>query len=153
MHVYAGISGGAQERARSCPTRFIRYPAELIDIVRGAGGERIMLRPVLPQDAELMQDFVRSLSAEARRNRFFRTLHELPAALLDRFTSIDYHDHLALLASVLVKARKWRLGKAATWCRSRGSPSSPSPSPMLGRVRVSGVSSSSVSNAALLWRA
>ena len=89
-----------------------RYPAELIDIVRGPGGERIMLRPVLPQDAELMQAFVRGLSAESRRNRFFRTLHELPAALLDHFTSIDYHDHLALLASVLVEGDEAAIGEA-----------------------------------------
>jgi GNAT superfamily N-acetyltransferase len=94
------------------PYTIHRYPAELIDVVRGSAGERIVIRPVLPQDAELMQDFVRGLSAESRRNRFFRTLHELPAALLDRFTSIDYHDHLALLASVLADGEEVVIGEA-----------------------------------------
>jgi GNAT superfamily N-acetyltransferase len=94
------------------PYTIHRYPAELIDIVHGANGERIMLRPVLPQDTELMQDFVRGLSPESRRNRFFRTLHELSAALLHRFTSIDYHDHLALLASVLVDGEEVVIGEA-----------------------------------------
>ena len=94
------------------PYTIHRYPAELIDIVRGRAGERIVIRPVLPQDAEPMQDFVRGLSAESRRNRFFRTLHELPASLLDRFTSIDYHDHLALLASILVDGEEVVIGEA-----------------------------------------
>jgi RimJ/RimL family protein N-acetyltransferase len=94
------------------PYTIHRYPAELIEIVRGAAGERIMLRPVLPQDADLMQDFFRGLSPESRRNRFFRTLHELPSALLDRFTSIDYHDHLAFLASILVEDEEVVIGEA-----------------------------------------
>lgn len=89
-----------------------RYPVELIDIVRGPDGERIVLRPVLPQDAELMQGFVRGLSPESRRNRFFRMLRELPADMLDRFTSVDYHDHLALPASVLIENEEVVIGEA-----------------------------------------
>jgi acetyltransferase len=94
------------------PYTIHRYPAELIDVVRGSAGERIVIRPVLPQDAGLVQDFVRGLSPEARRNRFFRMLRELPAELLDRFTSIDYHDHLALLASVLREGEEVAIGEA-----------------------------------------
>ena len=78
-----------------------RYPAELIDVVRSRTGARVTIRPVLPQDADLVADFFRSLSSASRRNRFFRTLHELPADMLGRFTSVDYHAHLALVATVL----------------------------------------------------
>jgi acetyltransferase len=78
-----------------------RYPAELIDVIRSKAGARITIRPVLPQDADLVADFFRSLSSASRRNRFFRTLHELPADMLDRFTSVDYHAHFALVATVL----------------------------------------------------
>ena len=78
-----------------------RYPAELIDVIRSRTGARVTIRPVLPQDADLIADFFRSLSSASRRNRFFRTLHELPADMLGRFTSVDYHAHLALVATVL----------------------------------------------------
>lgn len=30
-----------------------RYPAELIDVVWLAGGQRVVIRPVLPQDEDL----------------------------------------------------------------------------------------------------
>ena len=55
-----------------------RYPAELIDVVRLVDGSKVTLRPVLPQDADIMQSFVRTLSEESRRNRFFRALRSFP---------------------------------------------------------------------------
>ena len=47
-----------------------RYPAELIDVVRLAGGQRVVIRPVLPQDEGLTADFFRDLPAPARYDRF-----------------------------------------------------------------------------------
>ncbi|KAA2238244.1 GNAT family N-acetyltransferase [Salinarimonas soli] len=47
-----------------------------------------------------MQAFVRDLSPGSRRNRFFRTLHELPQPLLEALTRIDYRTHMALVAEV-----------------------------------------------------
>ena len=47
-----------------------RYPAELIDVVRLAGGQRVVVRPVLPQDEDLTTAFFRNLSAPARYDRF-----------------------------------------------------------------------------------
>src|SRR4051812_6583617 len=104
--------GDRQARSAVVTYMIHRYPAELIDIVHGAGGARIMVRPVLPQDAEPMQAFVRALSPQSRRNRFFRMLRELPPVLLDEFTSVDYHSHLALLASVLIEGEERVIGEA-----------------------------------------
>lgn len=42
-----------------------RYPAELIDIVHLSGGEQITIRPVLPQDEELLASFPRSFGRRA----------------------------------------------------------------------------------------
>jgi len=89
-----------------------RYPAELIDIVHAPDGMRILLRPVLPQDAELVRAFFHGLSPQSRRNRFFRAVGELPASLIRAFTSVDYHDHLALLASVLIEGEEVAIGEA-----------------------------------------
>lgn len=88
-----------------------RYPAELIDVVHLRDGERITIRPILPQDAAIMQAFVQTLSDGARRNRFFRTLRELPADLLRRFTQVDYHQHLALVAEVFTEAGETIVGE------------------------------------------
>lgn len=77
-----------------------RYPAELIDVVHLRGGQRLTLRPVLPQDDDGVADLFRNLSEASRRNRFFRSLRELPPALLHNFTCVDYHAHLALVATV-----------------------------------------------------
>lgn len=77
-----------------------RYPVHLIDVVSLSDGTRLTLRPVLPQDTELMQDYVRGLSREARYMRFMRGLLELPPGLLQEFTSIDYQAHMALIATV-----------------------------------------------------
>jgi acetyltransferase len=77
-----------------------RYPAHLIDVVRVADGNRVTIRPTLPQDTELQRTFFRSLSAESRYFRFMTRLNELPESLAERFASIDYRAHVALLAEV-----------------------------------------------------
>jgi acetyltransferase len=72
----------------------------------------VTIRPMLPQDAELQREFFRSLSAKSRYYRFMTWLNELPEALLERFTSIDYRSHLALLAEVFEGGRETMIGEA-----------------------------------------
>ena len=74
------------------------YPTRLIDRWRLAGGRRVTVRPVLPQDAPLEQSLVRGLSAEARYNRFFNPIRELSPGQLEQMTQIDYRRHVALVA-------------------------------------------------------
>jgi acetyltransferase len=88
-----------------------RYPAELIDVVHIAGG-RVVIRPVLPQDAELTGAFFRALSAPARYDRFLSPMRELPEGLLRRFSEIDYSDHLALVAEVFIAGRERVIAEA-----------------------------------------
>ncbi len=88
------------------------YPVHLIDVVRLAGASRVIIRPALPQDAELQQDFFRALSAKSRYGRFMTPLTELPEALVQRFSSIDYTSHLALLAEVFIGGRQTMIGEA-----------------------------------------
>jgi acetyltransferase len=90
-----------------------RYPVHLIDVVRIADGNRVTIRPSLPQDADLQRAFFRTLSAEARYCRFMTRLTELPEALAERFANIDYRHHLALLAEVFDQAgRETMIGEA-----------------------------------------
>jgi acetyltransferase len=75
-----------------------RYPAHLIRTPVLRDGRSVTVRPVLPQDAPLMQDFVRGLSPVARYRRFLVGMPELTPMLLDRFTQVNYDEHLALVA-------------------------------------------------------
>jgi acetyltransferase len=56
------------------------------------------LRPIRPEDATLLQAFVRGLSSQSRYMRFISHLQELPAQMLVRYTQIDYDRELALVA-------------------------------------------------------
>jgi GNAT superfamily N-acetyltransferase len=75
-------------------------------------GECVTLRPVTPDDAEALQAYVRALSPEARYNRFFGALQELPPAELERVTHLDCRYDLALLAAIGVGATSIVIGEA-----------------------------------------
>lgn len=89
-----------------------RYPAELIDVVRLTAGERVVIRPVLPQDRELLNAFFHGLSADARCSRFMHPVSELSSELLQQFTQVDYANHVALVAEVFVDGCEVVIGEA-----------------------------------------
>lgn len=89
-----------------------RYPADLIDIVYLGDGGRVVVRPVLPQDADLTGAFFKGLSAPARYDRFMTNVRELPSSLLNRFTAVDYEHHLALVATTLVNGEESVIAEA-----------------------------------------
>jgi acetyltransferase len=89
-----------------------RYPTHLIDVVQLANGSGVVVRPPLPQDCGLQRAFVRSLSDEARHFRFMTKLSELPEAMAELFTSIDYRGHVALIATVYADAGETMIGEA-----------------------------------------
>jgi acetyltransferase len=62
------------------------------------GGGEYTVRPVHPDDATMLQEFVRKLSPESRYFRFVSSMQELPATMLSRFTLIDYDREMALVA-------------------------------------------------------
>ncbi len=65
--------------------------------LRGGGGE-YTLRPIHPDDAQMLQDLVQNLSAESRYSRFVSSMRELPPSMLARFTRIDCDREMALVA-------------------------------------------------------
>ena len=64
------------------------------------GGGLYTIRPIHPDDADMLQALVRGLSQESRYFRFASTLPELPMRMLARFTLIDYDREMALVAVV-----------------------------------------------------
>ncbi|HVL77414.1 MAG TPA: bifunctional acetate--CoA ligase family protein/GNAT family N-acetyltransferase [Noviherbaspirillum sp.] len=74
------------------------YPADFEQTWPMRGGGRYTVRAIHPDDAEMLQDFVRRMSPESRYNRFVSTMRELSVKMLARFTLIDYDREMALVA-------------------------------------------------------
>jgi acetyltransferase len=74
------------------------YPTYLVRSVTLADGASLVIRPITPEDADIEQEFVRNLSAEARYFRFMDALRELSPQMLSHFTQVDYDRHMALVA-------------------------------------------------------
>jgi acetyltransferase len=62
------------------------------------GGDLYSIRPIRPDDADMLQAFVRGMSQESRYFRFASAMPELPARMLARYTLIDYDREMALVA-------------------------------------------------------
>jgi len=70
------------------------------DVVHTRRGEAVMLRVVVPDDAEALQAYVRGLGSRSRYNRFLGALSELPKAVLDDFTHAGRDDRYSLIATM-----------------------------------------------------
>jgi len=73
------------------------YPAELESEMTLRDGTTLRVRPIRPEDAELEQAFVASLSEHTRYMRFMQHLPGLTPQMLARFTQVDYDRELALV--------------------------------------------------------
>ncbi|NYT84064.1 GNAT family N-acetyltransferase [Pollutimonas harenae] len=78
------------------------YPRRLVQAKEFSDGTPWLLRPIRPEDAQPLQDFVRGLSDESRYMRFVSMMRELTPRMLARYTRIDYDRELALVATVQV---------------------------------------------------
>jgi acetyltransferase len=74
------------------------YPARYEQIWPLRGGGEYLVRPIRPDDAQMVQRLVKELSPESRYFRFVSQLAELPPSMLARFTLIDYDREMALVA-------------------------------------------------------
>jgi acetyltransferase len=72
------------------------YPVELESELEHRG-ERLRVRPIRPDDEALLQRFVRHVSAEDIRLRFFGPLRELTHEMAARLSQIDYDREMAFL--------------------------------------------------------
>jgi acetyltransferase len=83
-----------QERAARFAIR--PYPVELERQIEHRG-ETLRIRPIRPDDEALLQRFIRHLTAEDIRLRFFGPLRELTHEMAARLTQIDYDREMAFL--------------------------------------------------------
>ena len=77
-----------------------QYPAHWeADVVLSDGGTA-HLRPILPEDGDLLRSFYSRLSAESIYFRFFGPRSHLSEREVTRFTNVDYVDRVALIATI-----------------------------------------------------
>jgi len=70
--------------------------AELHETIRGGG--RVLIRRAWPEDAALYPNFLRNVSGEDLRLRFFGRITELSAAEIDKLTKLDDRHETAFMA-------------------------------------------------------
>ena len=87
-------------RASVEPEREGLYSRHVVGGWRDAKRTLVRIRPIAAADAELIREFVRSLSFETRYLRFMGAVNELSPQLVDRLTGIDHRRDAALIAVV-----------------------------------------------------
>ena len=73
------------------------YPEHLSGIWE-SHGQRFLIRPIRPEDAEAHADFVRRIPSEDIRYRFFTAIREVAPEQMARLTQIDYEREMAFVA-------------------------------------------------------
>lgn len=86
------------------------YPAHQTVTYPTEDGRIVTIRPIMPEDAHLEQEFVKGLSAETKYFRFMNTLRELAQSQLIRLTQIDYDREMAFVATIQEDGREVELG-------------------------------------------
>lgn len=77
------------------------YPATLIETRARSRAWPLTLRPILPQDADLLARLVDELTPVTRRNRFHGAIGLSPDQLR-QMSALDYRNHLALVVTTEV---------------------------------------------------
>ncbi|MCW8848170.1 MAG: bifunctional acetate--CoA ligase family protein/GNAT family N-acetyltransferase [Sedimenticola sp.] len=88
------------------------YPSHLVNRLHLSDGTTLTIRPIRPEDADIEQEFVRSMSPEAKYFRFMQTIDELTPEMLARFTQPDYDREMALIAVITEEGIRTQLGVA-----------------------------------------
>ncbi len=94
---HAGVRGGGAGLGQYAHLSILPYPARYEQVWPLRGGGEYLVRPIRPDDAQMVQRLVRELSPESRYFRFVSQLAELPPSMLARFTLIDYDREMALV--------------------------------------------------------
>src|SRR5208282_3141025 len=76
------------------------YPTKYVTPWRLKDGTEVTIRPIRPEDEAMELEFVRGLSPETSRFRFFQIIKDLQHDALVRFCNIDYDREMALIAEI-----------------------------------------------------
>ncbi|MBL0717506.1 MAG: bifunctional acetate--CoA ligase family protein/GNAT family N-acetyltransferase [Desulfosarcina sp.] len=74
------------------------YPNQYEETITHAGLGKLLIRPIKPDDAPMLENLFNTLSPQSVYYRFFGYRKHLPHSMLARFTQIDYDREIALVA-------------------------------------------------------
>jgi len=89
--------------------------------IRNTHAGRLLVRPVRPDDRELLRRAFRQLTPKSRYRRFFSPISQLSESQLQYLTEIDYRNHFAWVG-ILVDERETPLVAAGRWIRMEERP-------------------------------
>jgi RimJ/RimL family protein N-acetyltransferase len=82
------------------------------DVLRLNSGKSLTVRFVEPQDAEILQDYFRSLSVGSRYSRFLGAMSELPQSELGHFIHAGEDDRFSVIAIMMIDGAETIVGEA-----------------------------------------
>ena len=86
------------------------YPTKYVTPWRMKDGTEVILRPIRPEDEPIELEFIKGLSTETSRFRFFQIIKDLPHEALVRFCNIDYDREMAFIAETHEGDRRVEIG-------------------------------------------
>jgi len=86
------------------------YPSKYVVPWRLKDGTEVTLRPIRPEDENMEHEFIKGLSDETSRFRFFRIIKDLSHEDLVRFCNIDYDREMAIIAEARDGGKKKEVG-------------------------------------------
>jgi acetyltransferase len=88
----------------------VPYPTRYVTPWRLKDGTEVILRPIRPEDEPMELEFIKGLSEETSRFRFFQIIKDLPHEALVRFCNIDYDREMAFIAETREGDRRVEIG-------------------------------------------
>src|SRR3982750_2390932 len=82
------------------------------DVLRTRKGEVVTVRFVEPRDAQLLQNYFRSLTTRSRYNRFLGAVSELPQTILEHFIHIGEANRFSVIATMTTDGIETIVGEA-----------------------------------------
>jgi acetyltransferase len=76
------------------------YPKKYVAARQLKDGTRVFLHPVKPEDEKRFNEFLKSLSLESMRFRFFEIINEMSHEMLTRYCNLDYGREIAVVAEL-----------------------------------------------------
>ena len=105
------IDPSALDHAETYPHLVIMpYPTKYVMPWKLEDGTDVTLRPIKPEDEPIELEFIRGLSTETSRFRFFQIIKDLPHDALVRFCNIDYDREMAIIAETREGDRNVEIG-------------------------------------------
>jgi len=91
----------AQENLAIAP-----YPREYIADCKLKNSVSVLLRPIMPEDEGRFNEFLKSLSEETVRFRFFELFKEMSHETLTKYCNLDYDREISLIAEAQGESRQ-----------------------------------------------